>query len=229
MRIAVFGGTGRVGSRLIALARAAGYSVSALARDPARLPAGLVETVVAGDVTDPAAVLATLSGTDAVLSALGGGPPAQPGTTLSSGCRHIVQAMQRAGVRRILAVAGSGVLDHPDGGLRGDAPDFPSIYRAINAEHLGTYRGLQESPLEWTLLCCPDLVDAEPRGRYRVTADRLPDGAGSIATGDVAHCLLRELPRTTFVRRRIGIATDSRPGASATPAADVADVAPFQR
>ncbi|MBK7922312.1 MAG: NAD(P)H-binding protein [Gemmatimonadetes bacterium] len=205
MRLAVFGGTGRVGSRVIASALAAGHAVHALARDPARLPPRPGLSCVTGDATDPVAVRATLEGAEAVISALGGGPVERPGTVLSVGMRQIVAAMAHVGLTRVVAVAGSGILDHPAGGLRGEAPDFPAIFRAINAEHLGTWRAVRQSELAWTLACCPDLVDGEGGGRYRVTADQLPEGATRIAVGDVAGFLLTQVEHLTFVRRRVGL------------------------
>ena len=74
MRIALFGATGRVGSRLLEYALADGHTVRALARDPTKLEplacAGL--TVITGDVLDHAAVHATIFDADAVISTLGG-------------------------------------------------------------------------------------------------------------------------------------------------------------
>ncbi len=205
MRVAIFGGTGRTGARLITEARAAGFRVRALARDPHRLPCGTDVEGIEGDVTDPSAVLATVAGVDAVLSALGGGPVDRPGTILSDGMRHIVAAAGQYGVRRVVAVAGSGVLDHPTGGLRSEQPGFPGQFRAINAEHLGTVRALAESHLEWTVLGCPDLVEAPATGRYLVVPDLLPEGVSRINTGDVAHCMVRMLIEQRFLRRRAGI------------------------
>ncbi|MFN8645596.1 MAG: NAD(P)H-binding protein [Gemmatimonadales bacterium] len=205
MRLAVFGGTGRVGRRVLEDALAAGHAVRALVRDPARLTPRPGLVLVPGDVTDPDAVQRTVGDAAAVISALGGGPLERPGTVLSEGMRHIVAAMVRTGGRRVLAVAGSGVLDDPAGGLRGEAAAFPAIYRPINAEHLGTWRALRESGLDWTLACCPDLVDGERTGRCRLLADRLPEGATRVTVGDVADVLLSQLPSTAFLQRRVGL------------------------
>jgi putative NADH-flavin reductase len=206
MRLTIFGATGRVGRRLLEYASREGHAVRALVRDPARLPAGLGGQVVTGDVTDPDAVLAAMSGAEAVLSALGGAGLANPGTILSQGMRTITAAMKRSGLSRVLAVAGSGVLDHPGGGLRAEAPDFPPIFAAITREHLGTWEALRVSQLDWTLVCCPDLVNGELTRRYRVAADLLPEGGTSISVEDTAAFMLQQVSLTPFVRRRVGIA-----------------------
>ena len=206
MRLAVFGGTGRVGRRLSEYATAAGHSVRALVRDPARLPTNSPVEAQAGDVSDPAAVFGTVRGSGAVLSVLGGAGLANPGTTISSGMRHIVQAMERAGVSRVLAVGGSGVLDDPRGGLRSEAPGFPEIFAAINREHLGTWEALRSSSLDWTMVCCPDLLDGERTLHYRVLANLLPPGGKSISVEDVAAFMLEQLDGSPFRGQRVGIA-----------------------
>jgi uncharacterized protein len=206
MRLAIFGGTGRVGRRLIEYATAAGHSVHALVRDPARLPANALVDAEAGDVTDPAAVSTVVRGSDAVLSVLGGAGLANPGTAISSGMRNIVQAMERAGVRRVLAVGGSGVLDDPRGGLRSEAPGFPEVFAAINREHLGTWEALRSSSLDWTMVCCPDLLDGERTLHYRVLANLLPPDGKSISVEDVAAFMLDQLNGSPFHRQRVGIA-----------------------
>jgi putative NADH-flavin reductase len=207
MRLAIFGGTGRVGRRLLQYATAGGYRARALVRDPARgreLPDGV--ELVSGDVTDPAAVLEGLQGCQAVLSALGGAGLANPGTTLSQGMRTIVAAMHRQGIRRVLAVAGSGILDDPRGGLRSEAPGFPAVYQAITAEHRGTWDALQASDLDWTLVCCPDLVDGARTDHYRVSANQLPQGGSSISVEDTAGFMIGQLGDPAGLRGRVGIA-----------------------
>ena len=206
MRLAIFGGTGRVGRRLIEYAGRDGHGVRTLVRDPGKLPPGLNGNAVRGDVTDSAAVLATLEGSDAVLSALGGAGLTNPGSAISGGMRHIVAAMEQAGVRRVLAVAGSGVLDHPRGGLRSEAPDFPSIFAPITREHLGTWEALRGSTLDWTLVCCPDLLDGELTRRFRAMADVLPPGGTSISVEDVAEFMLQQVSSAEYIRKRVGVA-----------------------
>jgi putative NADH-flavin reductase len=207
VHLAVFGGTGRVGRRLIRAALEAGHSVQALVRAPEKLEIHPGLTALAGDVLDPAAVARTIEGTEAVLSTLGGAGLADPGNSLSQGMKNITAAMARLGVRRVLAVAGSGVLDHPGGGLRYQQPGFPELFLPITREHLGTYQALSASDLDWTLVCTPDLPDGEATGSHRVQADLLPEGGTQIPTGEVAAFLLQELERRRFVRRRAGLAT----------------------
>ena len=209
MRITLFGATGRTGRRVAEYALADGHDVTAFVRDPARLATSHARLHLAvGDVLDPVAVSAAVEGSDAVISTLGGAGLDDPGHTLSEGMRNVVAGMRAGGVGRVLAVAGSGVLDAPDGrgGLRGEAPGFPAMFRAINAEHMGTWRALRESGLRWTLVCCPDLLDGERTGRFRREPDRLPAGGTRISVEDTAAFLLEQVASTEFVGKRVGIA-----------------------
>jgi putative NADH-flavin reductase len=208
VRITLFGATGRTGRRVAEYALAGGHDVVAYVRDPARLSLRDARLQLAvGDVLDPVPVADAVAGSDAVISTLGGAGLADPGHTLSLGMQHVVRAMDERGVARVLAVAGSGVLDAAEGGgLRGEAPGFPEIFRAINAEHMGTWRALRESGLRWTLVCCPDLVDGEHTGRFRREPDRLPRGGQRISVEDTAAFLLEQVESAEYVGKRVGIA-----------------------
>lgn len=206
MRLALFGATGRTGRRLLALALDEGHTVRALARDPSRLdPAQGLESV-AGDVRDPVAVEAVVRDADAVLVTLGGDGLAAPGDARSVGAGVIAGAMRSAGVRRVVALAGGGILDLPGVGLRSERPGYPAAFRHVTAEHRAVWEVLRATELDWTLVCTPDIPDAPATGRWRAAADVMPDGGGPIATGDVALFMLRELERCEYVRRRVGLA-----------------------
>jgi uncharacterized protein len=205
MRLAVFGGTGRVGRQVVAQALAQGHEVTALVRQAEEVPPNGGVRYVAGDVTDPVAVGHVIDGADAVLSSLGAPSLEQPGRILSDGMRTIVSVMGRTGTGRILAVAGSGILDHATGGLRHDQPDFPAIFRAISREHAGTWAALRASNVAWTLVCTTTQVQGAQPARVRALADRLPEGGTEISVEDVASFMLGELDDRRFAGRRVGL------------------------
>lgn len=209
MHLALFGGTGRTGRRILGQALANGHTVAALARDPSRLSATHSFTVVRGDVLDAVAVGRTVAGAGAVLVALGGGSVQDPGTARSEGMRTIVAAMEQAGVRRVVALGGAGVLDaEPGPGLRQEQAGYPAVFSLVSREHRKAWEVLAASDLDWTFVCPPDIPDAEPAGHYIVSADVFPEGGSrSIPNGDVAAFMLAEVSRQQYVRRRVGITT----------------------
>lgn len=207
MRVAVLGASGRTGRRVVELALAAGHGVTALVRDPARLPLDDARLrVVAGDVLAADGAARAVRGSDAVISALGVPDAAAPGTVLSDGMRRVVRAMRALGVGRILAVGSAGILDDEDGGLRRDRPDFPAEYQAVTREHEGTWRALREGGVGWTLVCPPDLTTSAPTGRARARRDRLPHGGCTLAVGDLADFLVANLDGDAWTGARVGLA-----------------------
>src|ERR1700687_2385995 len=76
LRLTVFGGTSPTGQHLIRQALHTGHTVTALARNPAKLDSGYGLTVIGGQLTDPQAIAGAVKDADAVISLLG--PPSKP-------------------------------------------------------------------------------------------------------------------------------------------------------
>jgi NAD(P)-dependent dehydrogenase (short-subunit alcohol dehydrogenase family) len=78
VRLTIFGASGQTGRRPVEQALDAGHTVTAVVRDPTRLPIHHQRLqVVVADVLDPAAIQPAVAGADAVLSPWGP-PPTQP-------------------------------------------------------------------------------------------------------------------------------------------------------
>jgi nucleoside-diphosphate-sugar epimerase len=106
MKIAIFGANGQTGRLASALALKAGHDVIAVARRPREFPlAGPGLTVAQADVRDAAAVAPIVAGVDAVVSTLGVTFTREPVDTYSVGTGNIVDAMRRAGSRRLVVVS----------------------------------------------------------------------------------------------------------------------------
>src|SRR5579864_8821548 len=76
MRLLILGATGRTGAQLLEQALEQGHDVTVLVRDSARLGAqGAHARVLAGEVTEPAAVAEAVAGQAAVLIVLGSRRP----------------------------------------------------------------------------------------------------------------------------------------------------------
>lgn len=208
MRIGMFGATGRVGRQLLMRAIQDGHEVTALVRGAEALQPAAGLHVVAGDVLDSDVVFDVVNGADAIVSTLGVADPARPGNLLESGMRTITDAMRPLGVRRIVALAGAGVLDAPGAGLRHDQPDFPAEYRPISEAHLGTWRALVESGLDWSLVCTPTQTPNPPTGSWREAVDVLPPGGSEIPIGDIAAFMGELVTARRYLGRRVGIVSE---------------------
>lgn len=204
MKIAVFGATGRVGGRFVEYALAAGHTVRALVRDPAKLETRAGLEILPGDVLNPEDVARTISGCDAVVSGLGGAGVQDPGDAQSQGMRNIVAAMQALGVRRVLGVAGGGILESAAGGLRHDQPGFPEVFRKVSLKHQEAWQAMRDADVDWTMIATGDIVAGERTGVYRRLEEYLPEGSRTISVEDVADFLLRALEQDLHLRKRVG-------------------------
>ncbi len=205
-RVIIFGATGRTGRRLTEAALARGVEVAVFVRDATRAPEGVREIVV-GDVLDPIQVRAAIRAGDLVVSTLGGAGP-QPGEgAVGAGARHLAAAVRDAGAARVLGVVGAGVLQLEPHRQRHEAPDYPAPFRAIGAEHQAMHRAFAESGAWWALVCTPRIVDGDPTGHLVRRDDYLPEGTGSVTTGDVAALLLELALEPTARFGRVGVNT----------------------
>lgn len=207
MKIAIFGATGRTGRHILEYVLADGHKVSVLVRNPTKLPPGKYAlTIQLGDVLDADAVDDTVFGQEVVVSALGLGD-SQVQTALSSGIANIVRAMQGHGVKRFVGVAGAGILlDRHRGGLRVDAPDYPAVFRPYGEEHKRIYDLLQQTTLDWTLVCPPAMRDEAPTGMARTAVDQMPSGGRTVTYADVARLVYRLATTREYVSQRVAIA-----------------------
>jgi uncharacterized protein len=209
MRIALFGGTGRTGGLLLAGALSRGHTVRALARRPEAIASQQGVEVIAGDLLshDGAEVAETITGCDAVMAAIGSAALGAPGEAIGTGTAHIARACRALGVRRVVALAGGGILDLPEGGLRRDRVGYPAVFMPVSGEHLRAWQALEAHGIEYTLVCTPDLTDTPASGVYRVVERFMPEGGKRISRGDVAAVMLDAVESGRWPRQRIGLAT----------------------
>src|SRR5919197_4536453 len=105
MNLTVFGATGGVGQEIVRQALTAGHHVTAVVRDPARLPLrGRSLDIVRSDLTDPRALRPVVAWRDAVLSALGPRSRKDAGITAWL-TRMVLEALEAEDTRRLLVVS----------------------------------------------------------------------------------------------------------------------------
>src|SRR5207244_8758657 len=107
MRLSIFAATGGIGRQLLEQAVAAGHDVTAVVRDPKRLPgsrSGVRVFTTDLAAPDPAVLASAIEGADAVLSGLGARSASAAGVAWR-GTQALVKAMKRTGVRLIVGVS----------------------------------------------------------------------------------------------------------------------------
>ena len=200
-KIAIIGATGRAGSQLLEEALRRGHSVTAIARDTAKIGAraGVVSKSV--DALDAEALQAAIAGHDVVISA------AHFATLPASA---VIGPVKNAGVKRLLVVGGAGSLLLPGGGRVIDSEGFPQEYKteaSAGAVFLQNLR--QEQQLDWTFVSpSAEFVEGERTGTFRIGQDNLlvsAQGRSWITFADYAIALLDEVETPKHSQQRFTV------------------------
>ncbi len=206
MKLIVFGATGQAGVQIVKQALWRGHTVKAFGRNVFDLHINEEKfEKIKGALFDESEVYHALKDCDAVLSAIGG---SFDGTdkARSLGIKNIVAQMKKAGVKRILALGGFGILNFDEDTLLMDTKDYPKEFIPVGNEHRQAYEYLKASGLDWTFVCSPDIINDGPTGNYITNKDYPPEpNKFQINTGDLAQFMLNELERNEYVQSRVGI------------------------
>ena len=211
MNIAIFGAGGATGKLLTERGLAAGHNIVALIRTPEKFSFRDKVHVVQGSAFDPAAVRQTVDGADVVFSALGAHSPLRNENVLPRAVPIIVDAMQRASVRRIIVLGSAGAL--PDS--LGKQPAWRRwfvqniVYNTFLkwpvSEQIAQYKILSASDLDWTMVMPPMLTNSGGHGSYRIDAAALPRNGSKISREDVADFMMQQINNPQWIKKGVYI------------------------
>ncbi|WP_405685330.1 NAD(P)-dependent oxidoreductase [Streptomyces sp. NBC_00057] len=210
MRITVFGATGGIGREIVRQAVAAGHEVTAVVRDPARLPVPLsdVQVHTAARIDDPEALREAVAGRDAVLSGLGSRGRKADGIAERL-TQSVLRAMEAEGTRRLLVVSAAPVAPKPaDDPLldRMMLKAIGAILKEVYADLTLMEAALARSAADWTSVRPPKLTNGPLTGTYRTVYGSNPRSGRSISRADVAHAMLALVDDPAAVKQGVGVA-----------------------
>lgn len=198
MRIALFGATGGTGMQVLEQALASGHTIRALARDPGKLEPREGLTVVQGDVLDQGATDACLEGTDAVICVLGTKPGNEP--VEAAGTERILAAMDKHGIKRLIAVSSMGVGDSIDQINFAFRVIMNLTLKRIMQAKAEQERLIMVSDTDWTIVRPGGLTDGPRTDTYQAGTDKSIK-ATRVSRADVADFVLKQLADDTYVRQ----------------------------
>jgi putative NADH-flavin reductase len=211
MKLTVFGATGRTGREVVRQALDAGHEVTAVVRDPARLPVPAgdrLDVVTVPGVTDAEALRQFVEGRDAVLSGIGA-TGRKPDGIAESSTRTIVRALEVTGTRRLITISAAPVgplaEDEPFLGRRILLPLIRAILKDVYADLAGSEAELRRSALDWTAVRPGNLANRPFTGRYRRAIGANVPGAGTLGRADLAAAMLDCLGDPATVKQFVGL------------------------
>lgn len=204
MRLAVFGGTGGVGSHVLSQALDAGHDVVVHTRSPSRVQPHERLVIIEGQLGDSASIARTVEGADAVISALGtmSNTPDQVGV-FGQAMVHITRAMVEHGVGRLVAISGAIVVFTPEDKMTltrwAVGVVLRSMKRHVAAAKRREYEVITATNLDWVIVRPTQVVPGPATGTYQALPDRAP--GARVSQGDVAEFMLKCTTGDEWVRR----------------------------
>lgn len=201
MKIAIFGATGMVGSRLVDEAMARGHEVTAVTRNGRAIPG---TTAVAMDFTDTPAVVELANASDVVIISI---PPdrsrVEPIEVNLHAHQRLIDAVPSA---RIIVVGGAGSLKVGGTYLR-DRLGFPEAAMRNSTWGISMLERYQASPpaLDWLVVSPSPLIEPGQRTGHYVLGIDEPAGQ-RVSAENFAVGILDEIEDPDHHRMRITFA-----------------------
>jgi len=156
---------------------------------------------------DPASIDAVMQGHDAVLCVIGNRQYILPSNILAKGTRHIVDAMEKHGVRRLVCETSLGVSDSFGRlGVYYTLFVYPVVMPFYWFDKEEQEKVVKKSKLEWVIVRPGQLTNGRKRGQYQ----HGPKAGNylwsvSISRADVADFMLNQTGETPYLRTAVGV------------------------
>lgn len=208
MKIALFGASGMIGSRILTEALARGHQVTGIVRQPEKITTQHPHlTVQQGDAQDAANVAQLVAGHDAVISAV---VDRTNPVTIIDVAKALIEGVRQAGLSRLITIGGAGSLEIAPGVSLVDTPDFPEPYRleaSSMRDALNIYRSTPD--VNWTFICPAIIImPGERTGKFRVGIDQPifdAEGNSTISAEDFAIAVINELEQPQYSQQRFTV------------------------
>lgn len=207
MNIVVYGATGNAGSEIVKELVRRGHKVTGVARKVDSLKSVQGVTAKTDDLSNVDAIAAVIQGADVVVSAYQ--PPADNTDALIDVTKREIEAVKKAGVRRLVVVGGAGQLEVAPGVTLIKSGHLPQEYMAIAISHEKAAQVLNGSDINWTYIApAAFFVPGERTGKYRTGTNNLvtdAKGESKISFADYAIALVDEIEKPKHERQLFSV------------------------
>jgi putative NADH-flavin reductase len=210
MKIAVFGASGRIGSRIVDEALNRGHDVTAVVRHPQNYTKIHEHLKVAkGDLFKAQDVETGAFNQDTVVSAYSNTNSA-PASTIAELAIPLIKGLKQAHVKRLIIVGGAGSLEVSAGVQLVDTPNFPVEYKSVSLAHRDALKLYQnETELDWTYISPAAVIEpGERTGIFRTGTNQLlsdAQGKSFITMEDYAVAVINEIENPQHIRQQMTV------------------------
>ncbi len=202
MKVLVIGASRGIGLEILKEGLALGHDMSALVRDPSRMPlkvGGL--KIIDGDILDKESVDEAMDRQDAVCISIGIKPTRKLVSVFSEGTKIVIESMKEHSCKSLLCVTGIGAGDsRGHGGFFYDKIFNPFFLKTIYEDKNRQEQIVRQSGLDWTIVRPGFLTNGPKSGKYRVVKDLTGLTSKKISRADVADFMIKEISD----RRHVG-------------------------
>ncbi len=208
MKVALYGATGKSGSRILKELISRGHQVIAITRNPTTVAqSGAHISVRQDDLSDPRKISAAVDGAEAVISAYA--PPQNDPDEIVGVTERQVEALTRGAQTRLIVVGGAGGLNVAPGVALVDSGYLPDSVLPIAKAHVKALNVLRASDVDWTYLAPAAFFEPGQRtGKFRLGKDELvanEQQESRISMEDYAIALVDELEKPRHRRERFSV------------------------
>ncbi|MEO5979330.1 MAG: SDR family oxidoreductase [Chryseolinea sp.] len=208
LNILVIGANGGIGAQVVRRALSQGHSVTAILRNPDKLLVNHDElTIVQGDILRPDQIQSVFMDKDVVISAIGSN--SRKRTSLySDGARHILEAMNVAGITRCFFISASGLDVNPSFNffLKWVTKNILQlILKEMYKDLVDMEVIIKSSPLHWTIVRPPRLTNGKAKGECRFSVDGYLAHGTEISRADLAYFILDNIDNPAIYRSTVEV------------------------
>jgi len=204
MKIVIFGASGKTGSLLVEQALSAGHSVTAYVRRTGVLAQQYPNLkMVIGELSDSLKLKEAITGSDACISALGGGSLTKHAPEIMAGVEMIIKTMEQSGVKRFIYLSSIGAGESRffmGAVIRFFLTDV--ILRVPLADHTTNEKRITASKLKWTIVRPGGLTDEPKTGNLKHGSEKtILKGSPKISRANVAAFMLEQIGGNTYLNK----------------------------
>lgn len=204
MKLLIFGATGFSGRAILQKALEANHDITILVRNRNSIDMQHHNlTIIEGNVLDRSTVHESMQNQEVIIQCLGigGKGDGKPNTFVSDATSIILEEMKKSNVKRIIAMsnvgAGDSISFQPWFFTRIILPYFMKWLKVIIDDKNTMEQIIMRSDADWTIVRCPNIIDAPEKGKYTATLDgkqlRL-----SITLGDMANFMIEQITSDVY-------------------------------
>jgi putative NADH-flavin reductase len=200
MKITIFGASSATGRLLVKKALVKGYEVIAFVRDEQKpgIPNPNLK-VICGDALNPVDVESAVRGSDAVLSTLG--PKGKPAVMAAQSMKHIVDAMEKHGVKRLVVVSVAGIAVPQDKrGFNILGALIKLLLKDVYHDRESQLAVLESSRVDWVVVRVPRLTNDPATGSVKAFFGN-PSPSMKVPRSDLANFMLEQLSSNQWLRQ----------------------------